>query len=378
MPTSKTVLVCGNSEDRYARDETIMSALQRLPNWKVLDCRFKSDRWARFPFQGRALNNAILRIGRKTLLTRIRRAITRNQIHAALIMKLNPGYFFTVSRWTKPLQIPTIYDLWVSRYLVEHRDRVETPVASNEEHAVIQGSDYLMATTEAYREFYATAYRCDPRKIFTVPLAVPDDWLLKKPSITGNKHAFVVAYWGWFLKQHGVDVALQAAEQLNAHREIQFRFYGNPPGAVLDTLRKNANGNLEYCGYVGDRDKMIQCVDQADVCFGHLRPIHDAHLMLPNKALEGMARSKVVVHVESPLLARQYATMGMREGPVLFFKGGSFGLAESILFLRDRRRLMESIGCTARQQIVQQHSVAVVATAIQQCLESTYSKSFTG
>jgi len=363
------VAVCGDSEVRYPRDRTIREALGRVPGVEMLDFTYRIDggvnRWLR----GSRVSMAWKGLVRRRILRRMRVLVQRRQIDAFLLMKNNPSMFAAVRKIAEPSGVPTIYDLWVSRVLSAQRDGLQTSPQAQQEREIAMRSEWLLATTEPYRSFYAEVHGCTLEKIIVTPLAVADEWTAS-PACRRGPGPFVVAYWGSYLKQHGVDVALEAARLLGNEEDIVFRFFGDRPEDLVTSTGAAPPRNVDFVPRITKIGELIRAIDGVDLGFGHLRLIHDAHLMLPNKAMEGMARGKAVVHVSSPELDPLYDGSGGTGGCVCFYDGTPEGLAGRIRHFRDNPVMAATMGANARQCVERHHSVDRLAAAFAATLPS--------
>jgi len=293
------------------------------------------------------------------------------RVDVILVMKWNESFVLELARLVHRMRIPIIYDLWVARYFWAQRDQKDVEQWYQTERKIIEQCDHLLALTAPYKEFYIETYGCLPEKISVVPLAVDDVWLQRPPS-TKQPHAdsnFVVGYWGYVHKHHGIDVALAAARVLQSQSEIQFWFFG--PDELLATILK-AEGlpNTRLVGYVPSRFALIGAIDDVDISLGHLLLSHDAHLVLPNKAMEGMARGKVVLHADSEPMRALYAESNLTEESVRFFKGGSAEeLAGAILELYRNPQIRDAVGKQAQLKMQTDHSEGTVKMALQGIME---------
>lgn len=367
------VLLCGNSDSMYPRDETIISALKRIDFIEIYDLRIVDKKWTILDASKdneRAISNRILK--RYTLL-RIWKLIYFRQVDLVFVMKSNWFLVRYIHKWTSRFGIPIVYDLWVSRLIQAKTKGQDKDQWYDVEKEVIDKSTYLIATTEPYKKYYIDNYGCPDEKIVVVPLAVEDCWLKNIPySMKEKERGLNVAYWGNFLKQHGVEVALSAAKELSSINDIKFYFYGTRSNKLKSLFEKYKN--INFIDFNSNRDELIEFVDEMDISFGHLLPIHDAHLMLPNKALEGMARGKVVMHIDSPSLYDCYGKPNTKERAVVFFNNEERGLSDAILDLYNQREKMEKIGSNACKNISRNNSVCAVSESLTHMFEAELSR----
>jgi glycosyltransferase involved in cell wall biosynthesis len=306
-------------------------------------------------------------IERRRILARIKWLVKRRQIDTFLLMKNNQSMFSTVRRIAEPAGVPMVYDLWVSRLLSAQRDGLLNSPQSQREKEIAAQSEWLLALTDPYRGFYSNICGYKKSKIIVAPLVVTDEWLTV-PSVRRSSGPFVVAYWGSYLKQHGVEIALEAARLLLDEKGVVFRFYGDCASELVLASSGCILGNVELVQRIPDTTAFIKSIDGVDLSFGHLRLIHDAHLVLPNKAMEGMARGKPIVHVSSAELGPLYAGTGQGDESVCFFDGSPEALAAKIRFFRDQPGSAANVGALARRKLEQDHSIATLAAVFAEAI----------
>lgn len=356
-----TILVCGESEFRYPRDRTLIKALRSLPGVEILDLRYPA-----YPHKGvQPLRAFFIKLRRKFARWRIRMQVCRSRVAAVFVMKNNHELLeWLASMRPEGRRMPIFFDLWVSRALVAERNGKGYEAAKEREGKAICLADKLIATTEAYANYYRKLYRCDLERFVVVPLAAPQEWLDIPRRGKKSSSPFVVAYWGTFLKQHGLDVFLDAARILEDEPDIEFRLYGNPKNTDSRQMVSCLPTNTAHFAEIADIGELIAVVDSVDAGVGHLVPIHDAGLMLPNKAMEAMARGKPVIHIDAPFLYDEYGDPGSDGACVCFYAGGGTALAETVRYLKNNAVVAERIGRNARARIEGRHSVSGVENAL--------------
>ena len=365
------VLVCGYSEAHYPRDETIIAALRQLPLKRLYDLRVTDDFWVkRHSGQDASPQNLRPDVNRRFSWAnlKIQSLILTRQVDLVLVMKWNEELLPQICRWAQQAKIPVVYDLWVSRYILAQRNGKRLKYWQQLEANILQRGIHLLALTQPYKDFYLQTYDASPEQISVLPLGVDDLWLRHPPEAMPHHDRFHVTYWGNVHKHHGVDIALEAARLLQDYPHIQFWFCGSVKmQTLLQTITPTPN--VKFLGWVNGLTELIQTVDQSDLCFGHLSPTHDSHLVLPNKAMEGMARGKVVLHAKQPEMLDLYANPSDHEAAVWFFDGGAEGLAKTILELSQSATVRQAIGDRAREMILAHHSVSSISNVFRDIIE---------
>lgn len=372
------ILVCGYSEKGYPRDETMMAALREIPFVDVLDLRVMDDPWMhclsqKAHFLPRRFKRRIRKYIPRFTLGAIKDLIASRKIDVVLVMKWNEPIALDICRWAKRYLVPVLYDLCVSRYLLAQRTSQDTAHWYNVEKKIVSECDHLLALSPPYKSFYCDKYSIDPSKIMVLPLAVENLWLDQKASRDRSpRNHFRLAYWGSALEHNGLPLAFEAACLLR-EKPIKLYFYGSfKLEAMISKERKRRHiENIEYKGFLPTTQSLVEAVDEADICFGHLSSLHDATLTLPNKALQGMARGKAVLHIHSPAIQEWYReTYFGPANPLYFVHENAQHLADSILNLYNSPELRREIGEAARTLVQQQHSVNHCAVLLKEIIES--------
>ena len=379
--TELRILVCGYSQDFYPRDETIMSGLRQLPFKQLIDLRIRDGSWVKRRSGQKVTINLKRRAKRRLCFNRlkIKALIITGKVDLILAMIRNEDLALNICRWAQRYGIPVIYDLFTSRYLAAQNKQEELDFWRACEQKIVSLCSHCLTFTLPYKKFYEQTYGLSPERISVVPLAVEDIWLdYPGQEKKQNQDTFIVAYWGNAHKHHGLDLAFEAAYLLR-DLSIQFYFYGSIKlkEIIEKAIETKHLTNVSYRGFLPTTESLVEAVDKADLCFGHLALELDAHLALPNKALQGMARGKTVLHVDSPQLRNHYAGSDQEVAPLYFFSGGASGLAEAIRQLYHNPGLRVRIGRAARECVRQNHSVDQVRTAVEEVICKAQKKDIT-
>ena len=355
------IFVCGHSPAHYPRNETLMQALAQQKQVELLDHRQVSDHWQKVQ-QGMPLwKKAIKKLLRQGdgYLRRLTGLLQQSKPDAILVMWWNEEVLEKILPLAQAMGVPVWYDPFSSRLLAAEREGGDVEYWRQREGELLRGCDVLLMLTPPYMDYYGSLYGLPVKQMLLAPLAVEDSWLSPLPP-KQEDGIFRVGYWGSFLKHHGVEVAFEAAKLLQGEPSIRFCFFGS--SKIRQVIEDLALPNLEYLGWQETREDLKQAIDGLDAAFGHLLPLHDAHLVLPNKALEAMARGKVVLQVESEELSEIYGLPGREQ--LVFFADGAQGLASHILRLQQDQEVRQKIGREARKAIEEGHSTQALAHAL--------------
>jgi colanic acid biosynthesis glycosyl transferase WcaI len=182
----------------------------------------------------------------------------------------------------------------------------------------------------------------------------------------GFGERFVVMYSGLFGIKHSLEVLLDAAEILKAHKEIVFFLVGD--GARRDELVKLAREKgLDNVIFGKERSvkEIPSLLARADLCFAAVRPEPYPKKVISVKVFEYLACEKPVVGALSGESARILEESG---GGLVVPPGDGQATAEAILALcHDPSRRM-SMGESGRRYVEENYSRSLWATRLEQRL----------
>ncbi len=157
-------------------------------------------------------------------------------------------------------------------------------------------ADGILTGTSAYREYVISEFGFPASKVYLAPLGVNDAIFHPLPRSTPPGDKLIVLYFGSFIPNHGVDVIVQAAAQLQSEGRFLFRFIGDgrdKPGAMEMAARLGLN-NVEFLPPVRF-DALPACVADADIVLGVFGDTPQANKAMANKVLQGLAMQKPVI-----------------------------------------------------------------------------------
>ncbi len=262
---------------------------------------------------------------------------------------------------------PLIYDAWISLSLKAEttgQSRWIRWIIRNMEKTALGCADRTVVLSDAYADYYQSLLAGSSRfKPIVVPLTAGGMWenlpVQPKPKATG----FV--YWGTFLEQHGVELLLEDPVS-------GFPLVLCGEGKLLGALRARAKrANMDSIRFTGflDEEALITLVDSATAAFGHLQPVHDYALVLPNKALQSFARGKCVIMVGGDLPEAWHSAVS--GGAIQCFDGTAADLAEKMQALLDDPQRAHRYGECARAYYARRHSRAVAIEAMQRVISDS-------
>lgn len=163
-------------------------------------------------------------------------------------------------------------------------------------------ADLIITDTHAHAEYFCSEFGANITKMYTLYLqadrSIYYPMQLVKPSHLANK--YIVLYFGSILPLQGIEVVLDAMEQLKNHPDIFFYCIGPIHSQRLNRPLPQAE-NIEYIDWLPQK-KLATYIAQADLCLaGHFHPtIEKAKRTIPGKAYIYQAMKKPMILGDNP------------------------------------------------------------------------------
>ena len=208
--------------------------------------------------------------------------------------------------------------LWGTRFVFDHHDinpeLYEAKFGRRDlfyklmlllERLTFRTADISIATNESYRRIATGRAQMDPRRVFVVRSGPKIERMRRVDPVPAWRKGrqYLVGYVGVMGKQEGIDLLLQAAQDLIVRQgrdDIQFALVGD--GTALSEMRAYAEslGIADYITFVGRVPDaiLLEVLNTADVCVNPdvANDMNDKSTM--NKIMEYMALSKPIVQFD--------------------------------------------------------------------------------
>ena len=379
------LIACGSFIEGYPRYDTLWQALSRLGLQQLIDLREKITVGSEELDRLRAEQNkgALRRIPGeiRSAFRLLRNAVsvtrTARRGKTDIIFVFPANFFLTICLGIlKVFHGARVYfDLYTSAYSAA---RTHTPTRLRIVRAYILEflsslfADRLICLTPEYARYYRKLYKMRADKFSVIPDGVQDIWL-EEPAHTkqGVHHAKRVIYWGNYLAQHGLEMILDAAEQLK-DENIEFILCGrgNRETWVREEIKRRNLDKIVLKGFIPTTEGLIRIVDSADVVLGHLRDMHDTPLSASNKLKQGMARGKPVITVWTKQKEDLYQTKDNPVPPFVQIKPAAEELTRAIRDLAANPQRAKQIGEIARSTVKRLHGIEAITSALRERLKT--------
>jgi glycosyltransferase involved in cell wall biosynthesis len=225
-------------------------------------------------------------------------------------------------------------------------------------------STAVIATNESYKELAVNRGRVDPQDVFVVRNGPDLSSFKPVPANPALKHGkrYLVGYVGNMSQQEGLDILLEAVQQIKDQKRQDVHFTCVGGGPALSDLRqrvkdRNLADMINFTGRVSDQE-LLEVLSTADVCVNPDKPCKMNDISTMIKIMEYMALGKPVVQFdlkEGRFTAQEASLYSNTEDPVNDF-------ARKIVWLLDhpeeRKRMGEFALERVEQQLAWKYSVA--------------------
>ncbi len=213
-------------------------------------------------------------------------------------------------------QIYIIEDFFISLYDTLCHDRKKARPNSfigkllhTLDSRTLHKADLVITDTNAHANYFREEFGANISKMHTLYLqadrSIYYPMQLVKPSHLTDK--YIVLYFGSILPLQGIEVVLEAMEQLKDHSNIYFYCIGPIQPPKLDKPLPQAE-NIEYIDWLPQK-KLATYIAQADLCLaGHFHPtIEKARRTIPGKAYIYQAMKKPMILGDNPATRELFA-----------------------------------------------------------------------
>lgn len=241
-----------------------------------------------------------------------------------------------------------ILDAFVSHYNTLVEDYELAAPGSLKAHAAalsdrigVAFSSHVLLDTNLHIDYYCDKYGSNRRKFSRVLPGAQDRVYRPSPRPESGSRAFSVLFFGSFLKLHGVDTILRAADILSDRDDIRFDIVGdghlrNEAEKLRGQLRM---GNAEFHP-ITDFAGIARHIAACDICLGIFGDNKKAMMVIPNKVYQGAAMMKPVITGDTPGIRELFTD---RENIYLVPPANPEALAAGILDLKNNSSLRDSI-----------------------------------
>ncbi len=228
-------------------------------------------------------------------------------------------------------------------------------------------ADGILLDTQAHRDYFVHTFGLPSDKISVVYVGCDQDHFSPRPAPQPST-AFDVFTYTSFLRLHGVEHILRAAEQLRAYDDVVFTIAG--AGSRLSRMQRLACDlgltNVRFPGWL-PFDQLPDRIAQADLCLGgHFSDVPKAGRVIATKTFQFLAMGKPIIVANNT--ANREVMTHLQDAYLCPPADGS-ALAEAILRLHDDRALRKQLGAAGLELYHRRFTTAAVARDLQAALD---------
>ena len=346
-----SVCFFGTYESSFPRTITLKEACRQL-KIKVIECHVPFWELKREKLEFFSVESTI-KIVFQLIFIYIRLMIRYIQLegHDAVVVGYN-GYFdmplakLLAKIRRKPLIFSPVFPLYETS--VEDREYInKTSIKSKVIHLIDEIScrlaDLIIIETDSYMNYYCREFKIPKEKFFKLPLGADEtNYFPQEQEIQRNdSNHLKVLFYGKFIPLQGISYIIEAAKLLEKEEEIEFEIIGS--GQLSENIKNLAENlnikNVSFIDWVNYRD-LPNHIQKADICLGIFGTTHKAQRGVPIKVYESLAMKKPVITGNSPAAREVFKH---KIDSILCEMGNSKALAESILLLKENKKLRKDI-----------------------------------
>lgn len=342
------VLYLYNRRPRYVRNLMLRQALRELGDITELSTSSSNPLWG-------------------SVSVGLRYLLTKSQSFDLIVVGF-PGQLLVP--WIRlSTRVPILFDPFISVYDTLCFDRRwfrPRSVAGRLAFAVDRWScrwaDQLLTDTRAHGDYFVRAFDLPPAKLNVVYVGCDEDHFFPRPRARVSRFFEVFIYTS-FLRLHGIEYIVRAAERLSNHPDIVFTIAGD--GAYRSRMEQLADHlglkNVRFPGWISF-DRLPDHIAEAHLCLGgHFSDVAKARRVIATKTFQFLAMGKPTI-VGDTLANREVMTHGRDAYFCPVADAGS--LAEAVLKLRGDPALRRQLGENGMALYRQRFTVSAVAQTL--------------
>lgn len=346
-PSFNSVAYLGAYEPDYARHRIIQSGLVE----KGIQIRESTDR-SRLPSSWRNLMMSARQVGP----------------NVPIIVGESSNFLTPVLMDMKRAKRPVVFDTFVSiRDTYEDRHtgirRRFTPIMGEViDRCNNWASSAVLLDTHETKKYFIEDLGLDPAKAFVVYVGA-ETLLFRPRSTTPKNRPIKVLFYGTFIPLHGIDIIVNAAAEVQKHRDdIHFQVIGDGQ-TRRDTERLVQQldlGNTTLGPKQVSFTELPGIIADADICLGVFADRPKTMRVIPNKLFQCMAVGVPVITADTPGVREGFTADEVEMVP----PGNSLELANAILKLADDQNRRTRLGLAGAKAVRERFSPSAIADQV--------------
>lgn len=270
---------------------------------------------------------------------------------------------------------PLAWDVFMSIYLIAlerglNKHKFTLFLIHTIESLAVKLPQILIIDTDEYRQWLCKHYQISENKVHLVPTGA-DDRIFTPPKIAFREQGkFRVIYFGSYIKNHGVEYIIEAANLLKDKEDIEFLMIGDGPelNNAIDLTDKYGLHNVQFIKWV-DKAELVQYIAHSDVCLGAFGETPQSLMTIQNKIYESMAMAKSVITGESIAVKRLFID---KVNIYLCERKNAVSLAQAILELKNNQTLRYHLATNGYTLFIENYSLIKNGIRMKNILSKLY------
>lgn len=229
-------------------------------------------------------------------------------------------------------------------------------------------ADVILLEAYAHIDYFVEEFGLSEKKFIRVPIGADDE--VFQPIVSARENnRFTVIYSGSYLPLHGLEFVVRAAKLLEKE-DIHFILVGS--GLAYTEIKNLADSldvkNIEFINQWLGYDRLKEIMVEADACLGIFGITVRAPRVVCCKAFLPLAMAKPLITGDSQA-AREILVD--KQTALLCTMGDAQAIKESILLLRDNRKLREDLAINGYQLFINNFSPQKIGERLLIILDKT-------
>lgn len=348
----KHLLIIGDYIEKYARNQTLISALNRFFLIKKVNVYGKKHRGYLFLY-------VLFRYGRRNDYVFLLKPAQRF-VFAVMFFKLFYRGEIIFDAFT------SIYDSYVYDRKLANEYSLKAFYYYILDYLSCQIADILVFDTLEHKEYFFKTFKIKKKKKFIILPVVVDLRAVDKvkPKLRPNdlKNKFIVLFYGYYIPLQGVEYIIQAAKILTNKPKIHFFLIGSGQTKkdINELTKRLEIVNVAFINRIS-YNELLSYIKMADICLGIFGSSQKAQRVVPNKVLECAACAKIVITGKNSAMARYFED---KKNIVFCQMANAADLAQKIEWVYNNYDSLSNLGVNARKVVENNFSLKTLEEII--------------
>ena len=232
-------------------------------------------------------------------------------------------------------------------------------------------SHILIFDTEAHCDYFKKTFNCNlQKKGIILPVSLDLELIdsIKADSSPYDKkgEVFKILFYGYYIPLQGVEYIIKAADILRGNKDIKFILIGSGQTyKEMKSLKEKLRlENIEFIARL-DYPTLLRYIKKAHVCLGIFGNSDKAKRVIPNKVLDYLACSKIVITGNNSEMEKHFED---KKDIIYCDMASEKDLADKIMDVYDNYENHKKIGESGRIKVEKNFSKESLAKKIKESL----------